>query len=166
MDAMDDPDEFEPDAMWPPVRPTRIVPKVLVPIFGAYHSARHRLESAAREHGLDATEALVLTLIRTEPRCPPWAIRRRIGFPPSTLSSILERLEGAGHLTLSPSELNGQRFELELTTSGAIAADVADYAMAALESEIRGYTSPEERRGAIAVFEACRAIDRPGRPHP
>jgi hypothetical protein len=60
----------------------------------------------------------------------------------------------------------GQRFELELTTSGAIAADVAAHSIAALEAEIRGYTSPEERRGAIAVFEACRALDRPGRPHP
>jgi DNA-binding MarR family transcriptional regulator len=163
---MDEEDEFEPDPMWPPVRQTRTVRRVLVPVFGAYHSARHRLESAAREHGLDATEALVLTMIRSEPRCPPWAIRRRVGFPPSTLSGILERLERAGYLLRSPSELNGQRFELELTTMGAIAADVADYAVAGLEAEIRGYTSPDERRGAIAVFEACRAIDRPGRAHP
>jgi DNA-binding MarR family transcriptional regulator len=152
--------------MWPPARPARTSPRVLVPVFGAYHAARHRLESASREHGLDATEALVLAAIRLEPRCPPWAIRRRLGFPPSTLSSILDRLDRAGYVTRRRSGPMNQRFELELTVAGQIAADVAVSAIAGLEAEIAGHTSPDERRGAVAVFEACRAIDRPGRAHP
>jgi DNA-binding MarR family transcriptional regulator len=163
---MDDEAELEYDAMWPPKRPARTNPRVIVPVFGAYHAARHRLESACREHGLDATEALVLAAIRAEPRCPPWAIRRRLGFPPSTLSSILDRLERARHVTRRQSGLTNQRFEIELTGAGQIAADVAVYAIAGLEAEIAGYTSADERRGAVAVFEACRAIDRPGRTHP
>jgi DNA-binding MarR family transcriptional regulator len=163
---VDDDAELEHDAMWPRTRPTRTSPKVLVPVFGAYNAARHRLESASREHGLDATEALVLAAIRLEPRCPPWAIRRRLAFPPSTLSSILDRLERNGLLTRRRSGLANQRFELELTGAGTIAADIAVYAIAGLEAEIAGYTSPDDRRGAVAVFEACRAIDRPGRPHP
>jgi hypothetical protein len=36
----------------------------------------------------------------------------------------------------------------------------------ALEVEIAGYTSPQQRRGAVDVFEACMALDRPYRPHP
>ena len=156
----------EPETIWPPIRASATVPSVLPSIFSAYHAARHRLESAAREHGLDATETMVLVAIRRDPMCAPWGIRRRLGFARSTMTSILDRLERSGHVTRRAPEFSRQRFELVLTRSGEMAADVAEYAIAGLEAEIAGCTSPADRRGAISVAEACRALDRPDRPHP
>ena len=155
----------EPDDFWPRIRPAATDPGVVGPILGAYHAARHRLDGAAREHGLDATEVAVLAAIRSDLRCPPWSVRRRLGLPASTLHSVLDRLERAGHLDRGGAP-RGQRFALDLTPSGRTAAEVAEYVLASFEEEIRGYTSREERLGAIAVFEACRALDRPDRPHP
>ncbi|HET7029970.1 MAG TPA: hypothetical protein VFI34_05630, partial [Candidatus Limnocylindrales bacterium] len=59
---------LDDDAHWPATRASRAAPRVIAPIFGAYHAARHRLDAAAREHGLDATESLVLVAIRLEGR--------------------------------------------------------------------------------------------------
>lgn len=152
--------------MWPgPVVRPGPVP-VLAPIFGAYHAARHRLESAAREHGIDATEAMVLATLRAEPLCAPWGIRRRLGFPRSTMTSILDRLDRHGLLVRDPPQSHGRRFELQLTPAGRIAADLAAYVIGSLEEEIAGYSSPAERSGAITVFEACIALDRGDRSHP
>lgn len=162
MDERLDPD---PELTWPRPRPLRPNPTVLGPVFGAYHAARHRLESAAREHGLDATEAMVLAALRADPLCAPWGLRRKLGFPRSTMTSILDRLELAGLVERRAPAFGRQRFELTLTTAGHIAADVAEYAIAGLEAEIRSCTSPQERQGAYAVFEACIALDRPDRPH-
>ena len=163
MERFDDP---EPEATWPRSRAPRTPARVLMPIFGGYHAARHRLDSAAREHGLDAAECLVLEAIRSDRMGAPWGIRRRLGFPPSTLTGILDRLEGADRIVRRSPGFTRKRFELDLTRGGRIAADLAAHVIASLEAEIAGYSSPEERRGAVAVFEACMALDRSDRPHP
>jgi DNA-binding MarR family transcriptional regulator len=164
--GMDEGIGLDVDLGWPPERPPRFNPRVLPPIFGAYHAARHRLDGAAREHGLDATECMVLAAIWTEPLGSGWSIRRKLGFPRSTMTSILDRLERGGLIERRAPEFTHQRFELELTPAGRTAADLARYVITALEVEIAGYTSPQQRRGAVDVFEACMALDRPYRPHP
>jgi DNA-binding MarR family transcriptional regulator len=158
--------ELDQDWFWPKSPPARGTPRVIPALFGAYHAVRHRLDGAAREHGLDATEALVIDAVRREPRCAPWAIRRRLGFTRSTLGSILDRLEAEERIVRRASGFRGQRFEIDLGPAGRSAADVAQYLIDRLEEEIAGYASPGERRGAIAVFEAGMAIDRSDRPHP
>jgi DNA-binding MarR family transcriptional regulator len=152
------------DDDWPPLRSSPIDVRVIGSVHGAYQAMKRRLEVATREHGLDACEALVLAAIWKEPGCAPLDVRRRLGFHRSTLSSLLDRLERDGLINRPTSGFNGQRFELELTNSGRIAADVADLVIAAVEEELATYTSLAERRAALAVFEACVAIDRPGRP--
>lgn len=165
---MDDPIDPDPDPelTWPRRRRPGSDARVLEPIFGAYYAARHRLEDAAREHGLDAAECMVLAAIKTDLLGPPWAIRRRLGLTPSTLTGVLDRLERDDRIIRRSPGITGRRFEIDLTIAGRLASDVAIYAIRSLEAEIAGYTSPDERIGAIAVFQACRALDRPGRAHP
>jgi DNA-binding MarR family transcriptional regulator len=158
--------EDEPGVLWPPTPHGTKDRRILAPIFGAFHSARHRLDDAAREHGMDAAEAMVLDVIHLDPLCAPWSIRRRLGFARSTMTSILDRLERDGRILRHPSAFTTQRFELELTPAGLLDAELAEYVIASLEAEIAGYTSPDQRRAAVALFEACMAIDRPERPHP
>jgi DNA-binding MarR family transcriptional regulator len=152
------------DDGWPPIRPSLIDTRVIGSVFGAYHALKHRLERALSEHGLDASEGLVLAAIKLEPRCAPLDVRRRLGFHRSTMSSVLDRLERDGLINRPPSAFNGQRFELVLTPLGSIAAEIAEFVITAVEEEVAGYTSREERRGALGVFGACVAIDRPDRP--
>jgi DNA-binding MarR family transcriptional regulator len=151
------------DDGWPRMRPSNVDVRVIGSVFGAYHALKHRLERALNEHGLDASEGVVLAAIRLEPGCAPLDIRRRLGFHRSTLSSVLDRLERDGLIKRPPSAFNGQRFELFLTPLGEIAADIADYVIREVEAELAAYTSRQERQSALDLFGACVAIDRPDR---
>lgn len=147
------------DEVWPTIRTSRMDTRVIGAVHGAHHAIAERLGQATRVHGLDASESLVLVAIQRDQGCAPWEIRRRIGLHRSTLSSILDRLERDG-LILRLEVGGGRRFDIRLTSAGRIAADLADYAVASVESEIAGYTSREERQAAVAVFEACVAVGR------
>jgi DNA-binding MarR family transcriptional regulator len=147
-------------AIWPaerePVRDTTVVPA----IHGAHHAMTVRLELSTREHGLEPVDALVLATLLASGGCPPWEIRRRIGLRPSTMTSVLDRLERAGRVTRSRIGFDRRRFDVQLTRSGGLAADLAAFSIAEVEAEIAGYTSPASRRAAVDLFDACVAICR------
>ena len=127
-------------------------------IHGAYHASTRRLELTSRDHGLDAAETLLLATLLREPGCASWLLRRLTGLHRSTLSSILDRLEADGRIARKRSSVDGRRFQINLTTAGRISAEIAEFIVSDVEAEIAGYTSPTERHGAVAVFEACIAI--------
>jgi len=106
----------------------------------------------------------VLSAILRDPMCAPLSVRQRLGIHRSTLTSVLDRLERDGRILRPASDFNGQRFELILTPSGRIAAHLAEYSVRAVDEEIATYTSRRERKSALAVFQACAAVDRPDRP--
>ncbi|MDQ3127004.1 MAG: MarR family winged helix-turn-helix transcriptional regulator [Chloroflexota bacterium] len=148
------------DDFWPSERiPTRDT-AVIAAVHGAGYCITRRLELSTRDHGLDAVEALVLTQLLREPACPSWLLRSRTGLHRSTLSSILDRLERDGRIERRRNSVDGRRFEIGLTSTGRMAAEIANALMRDVEAEIAGYTSRAERHGAVAVFEACLALGR------
>ena len=149
-------DEF--DDGWPREREPRHDTRVLNAIHGAAHATTRRLEPMTRQHGLDATEALVLATILREPLLAPWQIRYAVGLHRSTLASVLDRLERDGLIGRRRSDFDGRRFEVRLTAAGSTAANLADFEISELEAEIAGYTSRAQRWGAVAVYEACLAM--------
>lgn len=150
--------EDDVEEVWPAERTPARDTRVIAAVHGANHAVTRRLELSTRDHGLDAAEALVLATLLREPACPSWLLRRRIGTHRSTLSSILDRLELEDRIERRRSSFDGRRFEIHLTTLGRIAANIAELIIRDVEAEIAGYTSPAERHGAVAVFEACVAI--------
>ena len=148
------------DTLWPAEPSRRRDTGVVAAVSGACHAVTRRLEMSTRDHGLDASEALVLNALLWEPACPPWLVRRRTGLHRSTLASILDRLERDDRIERRRSSVDGRRFEIQLTTQGRISADIAELIVRDVEVEIAGYTTPAERHGAVAVFEACVAIGR------
>ena len=152
--------DSEEDRYWPAEPATTRDRRVVAAIIGAGHATTRRIELSSRDHGLDAAETLVLVALRFEPACPPWELRRQLGFHRSTLSSILDRLERDGRVSRSRNSVDGRRFEIHLTRAGRISADIAASILADVEAELAGYTSPTERRGAAAVFEASMALER------
>ncbi len=145
---------------WPaeriPARDTRVIAAV----HGAAHCITRRLELSTRDHAMDGAEALVLTQLLFEPSCPSWLLRSRTGLHRSTLSSILDRLERDGRIERHRNSVDGRRFEIEVTSSGRLSAEIAASLVRDIEAEIAGYTSRAERHGAVAVFEACLALGR------
>ena len=152
------------DDWWPPQRLGESDPRVINGLQAAYHSVIRRLDLATRQHGLDGVEALVLAVVLRDPGCSPGRVRFRLGYHRSTLSSNLDRLERDGLMQRERSTFDGRRFELKLTRAGVTAAELAEFEIAEIEADIAGYSSRAHRAGAQAVFEACVAIARPGRP--
>ena len=74
-----------PDDWWPPQRLGEIDYRVIAAIHGAYHAVTRRLDVATRQHGLDASEALVIVAVLRDPGCSPGQVRARIGLHRSTL---------------------------------------------------------------------------------
>ena len=157
MIELDDPD------LWPPERPgRRSDPSICRSVHGAYHALSRRLRIATREHGLGASEAMVLAYLLRQPGCAPAVARHALGLHRSTLSSLLDRLEGKGLIRRAPSTYDGRRLEIDLTSLGAITAGIAADVIRDVESELAEFTSATERRGAEAVFAACVAMTNPG----
>ena len=160
MTEFDEFDEFDP---WPPERPgRRSDPPISRSVHGAYHALARRLRIATREHGLGASEALVIAYLFRQPGCAPAAVRHALGLHRSTLSSLLDRLQAKGLIRRSRTPFDGRRLEIELTAAGSLAAAIAEDVIREVEAELAEFTSPTERRGAEAVFAACIAINRPG----
>jgi DNA-binding MarR family transcriptional regulator len=156
-------DLFDATDGWPSPRETSVDAHVIASVHGAFHAMTRRVDMATRPHGLEAAEALVLAALLRDHGCAPFALRERLGFHRSTLSSLLDRLEHAGHIHRVASPFDGRRLEIRLTNAGTIAAETADLLIAEIEAELATYTSRLERRGAEAVFQAFVAIGRSDR---
>jgi DNA-binding MarR family transcriptional regulator len=141
---------------------TQIGPIDLRSVLGAYHALSRRLRISTREHGLGASEAMVLAYLLRQPGCAPVVARHALGLHRSTLSSLLDRLERKGLIRRARSTYDGRRLEIDLTAAGTIAAGIAESVIRDVEAELGEYTSPTERRGAEAVFAACIAMTNPG----
>jgi DNA-binding MarR family transcriptional regulator len=152
-------DEFD---LWP-VEPLgrRRDPSICRSVHGAYHALAKRLHLATREHGLGASEAMVLAYLLREPGCAAAVVRHALGLHRSTLSSLLDRLEHKGLIQRKPSSYDGRRLEIRLTRSGNTVAKMAEAIIRDAETELADFTSPTERRGAEAVFAALVAMNRP-----
>jgi DNA-binding MarR family transcriptional regulator len=157
---MVDLDGFDVADPWPTRHEqyARVDPQICRSVHGAYHALMRRLATSSREHGLDASEALVLAWLRRSPGCAPTVLRHAFGFHRSTLSSILNRLERDGLLNRGTRSFGVRRLELNLTEAGLLAASIADAVIRDVEAHLAEYTSKAERRGAEAVYAACEAI--------
>lgn len=145
---------------WPPDHDDRgrFDPPICRSVHGAYHALMRRLSASTREHGLDASEALVLAWLLRSPGCAPSVVRHALGFHRSTLSSVLNRLERDGLISRGARSYGVRRLELNLTDAGTNTADLADGVIRDVEADLAQYTSRSQRRGAEAVFAACAAI--------
>ena len=57
-------------------------PRVIPAVHGADHAMMRRVEQSTRADGLEAGEALVLTMLLRDDGCPPWELRRLTGLRP------------------------------------------------------------------------------------
>ncbi|MEU6079204.1 MarR family transcriptional regulator [Streptomyces sp. NPDC047108] len=83
------------------------------------------------------------------------------GTRPTTLTSVLDRLERRGHITRGTRAGDRRVVAIELTPSGRVAADTIRRTVAGLEQRAIGHLSAEAVSGFHAVLRALSKVTTP-----
>jgi len=132
------------------------------PFFAAIHRAwRYIGQSLEREGlplGVSGSEAHLLSYLAVYSPCPVGQLVDSLGIKPSTLTSILKRLESARVVVRRVDANDRRSYLLELTPEGSLVAEQIHNRLEAFEEEIRIRTSEEEVEGFMAVMAAVNEV--------
>jgi DNA-binding MarR family transcriptional regulator len=129
---------------------------VIAELQAATHRVVDHLAGELRELGL--TPAEVNALARLRP-AEPLAVAELVaatGQRPSTLTGVIDRLEGRGLLARVVNARDRRSFVLELTPAGEAAAAQVQTAIAGLEARVRERAGARSVAGHQRVLEALR----------
>jgi MarR family transcriptional regulator, organic hydroperoxide resistance regulator len=120
----------------------------------ATHATLRSLATELADLGLTASEMNALANLADG---DAWTISElgvAVGTRPTTLTSVLDRLEKRGHITRGPRPGDRRAVLVTLTDSGAETADVVRDAIADLERRALAGLSPEALAGLRAGLDA------------
>jgi MarR family transcriptional regulator, organic hydroperoxide resistance regulator len=131
-------------------------------VIAELQAATHRVvDHLARElRPLGLTPAEVNALARLRPG-EPVAVADLVaatGQRPSTLTGVIDRLEGRGLLTRAVNARDRRSFILELTPAGEAAAGQVHAAFATLEERALALVGPRSAAGHQRVLEALKEV--------
>ncbi len=144
--------------IWPGGRQASPARSTYASLHGAYHRLTRRLDRELFPWQISPPEGLVLVTAQIHSPAPVWMIRRETGMRGSTLSSILARLEARGLLVRTRAPDDPRAVELTLTAAGDELAGTAAATFAEIDLELSSFTSPDDRAGVAAVYEAAGAM--------
>jgi len=113
-----------------------------------------RLETPCAELGLDPGEGHLISYLQSYGPCPIAELHRVLGYKPSTLTSVLDRLSAQGLLRRLPHPRDRRSFLIELTREGRSVAAAIQRMLEALEARIRSRVGRAEIAGFRAVMSA------------
>ncbi len=120
------------------------------------HRATHRvgvyLENV--EPGLTQGEAHLLAHLHAQGYCSIAELHRALAHKRSTLTSLLDRLEGRGFTTREVSSTDRRSFLIRLTRAGRLAAARVHAALSNFELAALARVTPAEVEGFRAVLAA------------
>jgi MarR family transcriptional regulator, organic hydroperoxide resistance regulator len=144
--------------------PDRLI-GVVTALHQATHVTLHVLAVRLAGLGLTASEQNVLAVLADGRTRPVGELAQDTGTRPTTLTSVLDRLERRHYLTRKLDPADRRSFLVELSASGRRAAATVQAAVAELELAVRSHVSPAELAGFLAVTRALtRAAEQKGRP--
>lgn len=126
----------------------------LSPIHKATRQIGLRLEPPCAELGLGSGEGHLISYLHSYGPCPIAELHRVLGYKPSTLTSVLDRLSAQGFLRRLPHPEDRRSFLIELTREGRSAAAAIQRMLEALEARIRSRVGRAEIAGFRAVMSA------------
>ena len=94
---------------------------VLFDLWLAANATRGLLDRELRASGLTGEEYALYSALRTEPGLTPSEVCRLLGMPPTTVSSVLSRLERRGHLQRESNPADNRSHRVLLTDDGRAA---------------------------------------------
>lgn len=130
----------------------------LSPLHKASRQLTMHLEARTRALGVSPTEGHLLTYLGRYAPAPVGELVRVFGTKQSTLTSILDRLEGAGLLRRLPNPDDLRSVLLRLTPKGRTLAGRLNRELVALEREIGARVNARDRAGFDAVMAAVGTV--------
>lgn len=115
---------------------------------------------ASRTPGVEPNEGHLLTYTTLYGPCPVSQLSRVFGHKPSTLTGILDRLEGAGLLVREPNEADRRSFLIRVTPEGAASRSPQPDQAIDWETMVARLTESEERfMAALDAMDEARLDD-------
>lgn len=124
------------------------VPQLIPAMERATHLVALWIERALGELGLTQAEAHVLAYLARHSPCAINDLHRGFGHKRSTLTSLLDRLEGRGLVQRAPHPTSRRLVMVRLTKAGLPVAEQVRAALRALEDRVRARTSDTD----VAMF--------------
>jgi DNA-binding MarR family transcriptional regulator len=126
----------------------------LSPIHKASRQITIYLERATAELEVSPVEGHLLSYLKTYSPCPVSEIERVFGHKPSTLTSILDRLEERKLITREINANDRRSFTIELTSEGRKLAGKLQTTLEAFEQRLQDRVTAKEIAGFRAVMDA------------
>jgi len=120
----------------------------------ATHYVGAYLADELRDLGIGQAEAHVLALLRGEGPLPVYSLVAAFGHRPSTLTSVLSRLERRGFVDRRINPADRRSFLIGLTAAGTAAADRVTAAVSAFEASVSAGLPDAALEGFFVTTEA------------
>lgn len=126
----------------------------LSPIHKAPRQIAEHLEVPCAAAGVSTREAHLLSYLRSYEPCAVGDLLHVFGQRPSTMTSLLDRLDDQGLVRRLPGTEDRRRVILRLTRKGRAVADRLRECLTAFESRVRAHADPRDIQGFRAVMDA------------
>jgi DNA-binding MarR family transcriptional regulator len=138
---------------------------LLFDVWVVANATRAVLDEALRPSGLSAEEFALYSAVRRDGGITPTELASLMALPPTTVSSIVARLERRGHARRAPNPGDGRSYRIQLTEVGlaahSAAAGLFAPVLASVESALDVGVA-EARAGLAAICDAVRAAANRG----
>ena len=131
--------------------------RYLSPIHKAVRQIALFLGPRCAELGVSPAEGHLLSYLRSYAPCPITEIVRVFGIRPSTMTSILQRLDERGLVRREPDPDDRRSVRVSLTREGKVVADHINRLVRELESRIGARVGQRELAGFRSVMGAVEA---------
>lgn len=134
---------------------------LLFDVWVVANSARALLDRALRPSGLSADDFALYSAIRRDGGVTPTELSALMALPPTTVSSIVTRLERRGHVRRTPNPADARSYRIQLTPAGQAAHAAAGELFTPVLSRVEAALSipPSRAHDTLAAINA--AINAP-----
>ena len=136
---------------------------LLFDVWVVANSTRAVLDEALRPSGLGAEEFALYSAVRRDGGITPTELASLMALPPTTVSSIVSRLERRGHVRRAPNPGDARSYRIQLTEAGMAAHRAAARLFAPVLARVESALGPGAagaRAGLAAMRDAVRAAAR------
>ncbi len=116
------------------------------------HALQERSKAMASAIGVTSPQRLALRIIHAQPGISSGEVAEKLFLDPSTLTGVLQRLEGHGLLTRKKDKEDQRRTLLFLTAAGAAIIAKAEFSVEGVVREALAHESPGSVRKTMAVL--------------
>lgn len=128
--------------------------RIVAEVERATHAIALWIEATLRDLGVSQAEAHVLSFLAQHAESTIADLHTSFGHKRSTLTGILDRLEGRGWLTRGTHPRSRRLVAVELTATGRVAATQVDATLRVLEERLRTHVGAEEVATSLRVLQA------------